>query len=48
MPENEFAASDTVEFLFHKQCTTLRTRVSELEENPAIQSKQQQDDEEQV
>ena len=46
----QFDANDIVnfKFLFHEQCTTLRTKILELEEDPAIQRKQQQGSAEQV
>ena len=44
----QFDANDIVNFLFHEQCTTLRTKILELEEDPAIQRKQQQGSTEQV
>ena len=44
----QFDANDTVNFLFYEQCTTLRTKILELEEDLAIQRKQQQDSTEQV
>ena len=43
-----FDANDTVEFLFYEQCTTLRTKILELEEDLAIQIKKQQDSTEHV
>ena len=44
----QFDANDTVKFLFYKQCTSLRIKILEQEEDLAIQRKQQQDSTEQV